>query len=331
MEQMIAAYLSSLELGEAQHHTNMTVFPLFTSVNHGPEYLTMKEALDQRLLTITEVSQGGSVPELMAVNKAHMPVLLLDGEELTGAKQNRVLNTTILLKEHSETIITVSCTEQGRWAYRSPEFEDSGIIMARNIRRKKARGVHENLRTSHEYRSNQGEVWNDIATMSGEAKVSSSTHAMKDVYESRDDTLDQYLAAFPHLPCQKGILVFINGKPAGLDIVSRESACATLGPKLVKSYAIDAHLEQKGAKETKETKAPSLDKAKAFIASALTCKEEKYPSIGYGFDYRYEGPSVVGSALVSHETVIHAAFFAAEESDKVGPMAGFRQRRGHRL
>jgi hypothetical protein len=306
----------------------MTVFPLFSSFNQGPEYLTMKEALGQRLLTITEVSQGGSVPELMAVNKAHVPVLLLDGEELTGAKQNRVLNTTILLKEHSETVITVSCTEQGRWAYRSHEFEDSGIIMAQNIRRKKAQGVHENLRTSREYRSDQGEVWNDIATMSGEANVSSSTHAMKDVYESRDGTLDQYLGAFPHLPGQKGILVFINGKPAGLDIVSRESACATLGPKLVKSYAIDAHLEQKGEKGTK---APSLDQAKVFITSTLTCNEEKYRSIGYGFDYRYEGPSVVGSALVSHETVIHTAFFAAQESDKIGKMAGFRQRRGHRL
>jgi hypothetical protein len=328
MEQIVATYLSSLELGEVQHHTNMAVFPLFSSFNHGPEYLTMKEALDRRLLTITEVSQGGSVPELMAVNKAEVPVLLLDGEELTGAKQNRVLNTTILLKEHSETVISVSCTEQGRWAYRSHEFEDSGIIMAQNIRRKKARGVHENLRTSREYRSNQGEVWNDIATMSGEANVRSSTHAMKDVYESRDGTLDQYLGAFPHLPGQKGILVFINGKPAGLDIVSQESACATLSPKLVKSYAIDAHLENR---KSKEDGAISPDKARAFLNSTLSCKEEKYQSIGYGLDYRYEGQSIVGSALVSHETVIHMAFFAAHESDKAGKMAGYRQRRGHRL
>jgi hypothetical protein len=65
-------------------------------------------------------------------------VLLLDGEELAGAKQNRVLNTTILLQENSETIIPVSCTEQGRWAYATMEFSESGNIMNRSVRSKKS-------------------------------------------------------------------------------------------------------------------------------------------------------------------------------------------------
>ena len=43
---------------------------------------------------ITEVSEGGSVPELRVVNKGDARILVLDGEELRGAKQNRVLNTT---------------------------------------------------------------------------------------------------------------------------------------------------------------------------------------------------------------------------------------------
>ena len=146
MEKIIGDYLSSIELGDMQQHKNMAVFPLFTSLNHGPEYLTLKEALALGVLTITEISEGGSVPNLKAINKGDLPIFLLDGEELAGAKQNRVLNTTILLKEHSETIIPVSCTEQGRWSYRSSEFADSDVIMAQKLRYKNIQSVAFNLR-----------------------------------------------------------------------------------------------------------------------------------------------------------------------------------------
>ena len=54
----------------------------------------LTEALVQNLIAVTEVCEGGSVPELKVVNKSGTMVLILDGEELIGAKQNRVVNTT---------------------------------------------------------------------------------------------------------------------------------------------------------------------------------------------------------------------------------------------
>lgn len=328
MEKLIFDYLSAIDVGDLQQHKNMAVFPLFTSLNHGPEYLTLKDALARGFLTITEVSKGGSVPELKAVNKGDLPILLLDGEELAGAKQNRVLNTTILLKEHSETIIPVSCTEQGRWAYKSSAFEDSDVIMARNMRYKNVRFVAANLRDLHMYRGNQGEVWNDVEAMQQHAGVRSATSAMRDVYESRKGDLEDYLRAFPCPPHQRGILVFINGEAAGLDMISREEAFSVLAPKLVKSYAIDAYLE---GGSTGKAFPVSRDSAREFLKQTTNCIEEQYPSLGHGTDHRFEGPSVVGSALVFQETVIHTAFFRVTESEKTGRMAGYKRRRGHRL
>ena len=328
METTIASFLEELELGERQEHANMAVFPIFASGNHGPEYLTLKEALDKRLLTVTEVSKGGSVPELMAINTADVPILLLDGEELSGAKQNRVLNTTILLMEHSETVIPVSCTEQGRWSYSSHEFNESGNIMAKSIRWKKTRKVYENLQTSCEFRADQGEVWDDIAAMSRDAGVDSSTSAMNDVFQSKEEALDGYLKAFPLMSGQRGLLVFVNGKVSGFDVLSLGSAYGTLHQKLAKSYAMDAYLD---AKKGKRSYTVSADEAVRFLKDARSCREEKYRSTGHGWDYRYEGPSIVGSVLLHAETVIHAAFFGTTESGKVGNMAGSRQRRGHRV
>jgi hypothetical protein len=77
------------------------------------------------LARVTEVSAIGGVPELKLINDADRPVLLLDGEELVGAKQNRILNVTVLAGAHSTIVIPVSCVEAGRWHHLSAEFAPS--------------------------------------------------------------------------------------------------------------------------------------------------------------------------------------------------------------
>jgi hypothetical protein len=47
---------------------------------------------------------------------------VLDSEELVGAKQNRVLNLSILVPAHSTTVVPVSCVEAGRCQHRSQGF-----------------------------------------------------------------------------------------------------------------------------------------------------------------------------------------------------------------
>ena len=66
-----------------------------------PPYLCLAQALDQGLIDIEEISESGSVASLEARNRSEQPVFLLDGEELVGAKQNRVTNASILLPARS--------------------------------------------------------------------------------------------------------------------------------------------------------------------------------------------------------------------------------------
>lgn len=325
MDKDVKKYLTSLDLGELQHFKNMAVLPLMTALDDSPEYLILKQALDQHLLVIGEVSQEGRVPELKVINKADIPVLLLDGEELAGAKQNRVLNTTILLPENSETVIPVSCTEQRRWSYRSQEFSESGTVMIPKMRKMKSQTVSESLSESREYRSDQGTVWTSIDELSERTGIHSRTAAMRDVYEAKEKDLDEYLKTFPCLPQQKGLLALIDEEIVGFDFLSLDTAYALLHPKLVKSYAMEA-LMQKAPKNEK----PSLDEVKDFLKAAGACKEQKYKSVGKGNDHRFEGKHLVGSALKFQKKVIHMAFFTITESEKAGKIAGFKRRREFR-
>jgi len=236
-----------------------------------------------------------------------------------------VLNTTILIDAHSETVIPVSCTEHGRWSYTSSHFADSGVVMASNVRREKVRSVHENLRNRSVFASDQGEVWDNIQGMAANADVRSATGAMKDVFTAKESELDDYLAAIRPEPAPKGAMFFINGSIVGLDCLSLDSAYALLHPKLMKSYAMEAVLEQK-----KKPKDASVGAAKAFLEGAATCAEKKHKSVGLGWDYRFEAERIVGSALEHEGHVIHVAFFSIEPSEKIDPMAGYRHRRAYR-
>lgn len=326
MEKAMIDYVDSLELGEIQSHENLAVVPLFTPVKGGPVYITMKEALESGSLLVTEVGDNGSVPELKVKNSGDKAVLLLDGEEVSGAKQNRVLNTTILIAAQAEVIIPVSCTEAGRWRYTSREFSDSGNIMASEVRREKARSVSRNLANFTEYRSDQGAVWDNIAEMQTRANVEAPTGAMSDVFESKAADLDDYIEAFTCLPEQRGMLVMVNGEVVGMDMLSRASAYEVLHPKLLRSYAMEAMLNPK-------KKAPKANpkKAEAFIASIKECEEKKYNSVGMGWDYRFEGKNLVGSALLYRKKVVHTAFFKVDEAEKAGRISDYNTRRSYRI
>ena len=363
MHENIGRSLTAFKLGEAQNHANMVLVPILWPESGGPDYLTMKEALEASVLVVTEVSEGGSVPNLKVTNKGAKPVLLLDGEEVAGAKQNRVLNTTILVGGKSEVVIPVSCTEQGRWNYASAEFFESGNFMSPNLRMVKNRSVNISYAASHEARSDQGAVWNGIHEMSRDAGAPSQTGAMRDVYEKRAAELDDDIKAFACLPGQKGLIVFIGGEAVGFDCLSRDNAFAGLFPKLVKSYAMEAWLagrkkgkaagagadaaagadgEAKGRAKGKggvragkagglKGEAGGIDAAKAFLAEAAACDEKIYDSVGLGKDFRYTAPKLVGSALAVEDAVIHTAFFRVTETEQAGKMAGMNRRRSFRI
>ena len=315
MNTLMTDHLLSLRLGECLQHRNLAVFPLTLEGVHGPSYLTLKEALARGCLSITEVSEGGSVPMLAVSNQADLPVLILDGEEVQGAKQNRVINTTVLVAAHSKVTIPVSCTEQGRWSYSSAEFSDSDVVLSSRARSLKSAAVSSSLRSEAGYAGDQGQVWDEVACLCRATKTSSPTSAMRHVYEEQKGELDDYLAAFPLQSGQFGLLVLIDGEVVGFDIVSQPESYAQLHGKLVRSFALDALVRAR-----RRPLAPVADPdplaelAGAFLAEAQQCREESFAAVGLGTEYRYTGSRIVGSALQHEDVVVHTAFFRVQQA-----------------
>jgi len=308
MDVLVGEYLKGLEFGKLQKLNSMAVFPVFANRESKINYITLNEAIERDLLEISELDAAGAVPELLVNNNSDIPVLILDGEELLGAKQNRVVNTSILLRENSKTVIPVSCVEQGRWSYNSDKFVDSDRIASYNVRNIKSASVKESVETSGRFKSNQGAVWDEVHKLQNNMKVESPTSAMADVYDAKNEDLENYLEAFEHVEGQNGLLVLVNGKIIGLDVVSSSSAYKKVHKKLIKSYAIDSMIQKPGGECM--VKPEHTDE---FISKILKSDETINDSVGYGFDYRFATDSYIGSSLVYHDDVIHVSFFKGME------------------
>src|SRR5262249_6617123 len=151
-----------IEVESLHEAGGLQVFGLRWPAGNGLDYTTLDEAIAAGTLEVTEISDGGSVPTLKVSNRADSRVFLMAGEQLVGAKQNRVLNASILVEARTELPIPVSCVEAGRWAYRSPKFSSGGTTSHSFLRAKMSKQVTTSYRLHGACDSNQGEVWREV-------------------------------------------------------------------------------------------------------------------------------------------------------------------------
>jgi len=312
MDTIVKTHLSKLKIGDPRTYENMTVFPLFQEAAGGPDYLTLDEAIEGEFISVEEIDEAGSVPDIKVVNRSADAVLLLDGEEVAGAKQNRIINTTILILSKTEISIPVSCTEAGRWSYRTRKFNSSGHISPHYLRSIKSVHVSKSLKDKMDYCGSQGHVWKAINFMHDKCETESRTDAMMEMYDQKARNLDGYLDAFECLPGQVGCVICIGADVMSAETISREAAYRRAHRKIVESCAIDATW-----RESSGDSRPDHEKVEAFLREIESCEEARYESVGEGYEFRYEGDNFSGAALVAGEAVVHSAYFRldAEEVD----------------
>jgi hypothetical protein len=315
----IASAISQVQLGSPQVHANLTVFPLLGEGLEAPNYLLLDEALEGGCARVTEVSEAGSVPELRFVNECTRPVLLLDGEELVGAKQNRILNLTVLAPAGKTIEIPVSCVEAGRWHAQSREFSSARRAHYAAGRARKAAQVSESIRFGHGRRSDQGEVWNDIAMKAERMESRSPTSAAAAMYENHRQRLDDFRGAFESVEGQVGALFAVNGEAAGFDLFDSSHALGKLLPKLVESYALDA-IDQ-FSEEPREVRGEDVTGLVEAVAGA---EAEGHPAVGQGTDIRLHGPRLSGGALADGGRIVHLCAFRLPEEETMNGRLGSR-------
>jgi hypothetical protein len=309
----INSRLEEIELLDAISYLNFTVYPLRGPAASSRPYRTLDEALAAKEARVTELDEAGVVSALRFENNGVEPVLLVDGEELVGAKQNRILNLTILAPAAAEITIPVSCVEAGRWGWRSRHFSTAPHAHYASGRAAKMADVTASIRLRSEARSDQGAVWSNIAAKMERMGYSSATGAISDVFEGSSESVEGYATAIELPRDSLGAVFALDGRVLGLELFEDPKVFRHLAPKLLRSWALDA-LERGEA--AAEVTAPPRSEAQRFVASLGHAETLVKPAIGLGKDVRLSSQGVIGAGLVVEDRLVHLAAYAAEASEQ---------------
>jgi hypothetical protein len=203
------------------------------------------------------VRDGAEVNRLVLVNNSKKPLLLLAGEIVTGGKQDRIIGKDRLVPAESDPIdVGVFCVEPGRWVGQSAEFHGLGAIGGI---------VQPSVRAKAMADKDQSKVWSQVgvsrqtmaASVSAPARnaieVTSSYAGMmqnKEVQHRLDSVAapmqQEYQSVIRQLRDKNaiGVVVAVNGEIIWADVFASANLLEKYWPKLVRSYAAEAVVQQ---------------------------------------------------------------------------------------
>jgi hypothetical protein len=241
------------------------------------------------------------VSRLVVKNGGPLPVLIIDGDILLGLKQDRVMNTTILVPSHSTLEIPVSCVEAGRWRPRSATARRGDFSVSPGVRAAKRKAMMLSTRASGKFDSDQQAVWNEVDKYVGSLGVTSDTQAYSDIERQRRPQIEERLAQLKPADGQSGVLAVVGGKPISFDLFDKPSTLSRFWQGLIGSYITESLATAPSEASV------DVEAAAAWIRGLGAGKASVHPAVGMGEAALITGASHDLSALVVEGVPIHIA------------------------
>ena len=262
-------------------------------------------------LIISESTGEGVVGKLIAINNTGEYLLLTDADILVGAKQNRVLNKSMLLAPLSKTVLDVSCIERLRWQYTSKNFSNPGAVADPDLRKEKARSLSFIKNNPEEPMADtQRAVWSHVHERIREKGCPSRTESYSELINYCTDNVGSNFPVCEPENGSNGLAIILDKKVISADLFGREEVFKYYFPMLRDSAF---RMANRGTKDN------PVDMHEAYyrvlealdnFESAERQSENNYA--GAGLLNNGENADIVGFELTFEGQLIHNALFAKQ-------------------
>lgn len=291
---------------------NMSVLQFATKKQNTFNYISAGKAVEKKLIDIMELNESGSVNNIKIINNSDNFVFLSDGDILKGAKQNRVLNTSVFIGPKSQNIIPVSCVEQGRWHADNEtklKFELDNFSAPISIRKSKFNDVLKNLSEKKGHYSNQSKVWDNVKAYSLNRRVISDTDSLNDVFEARQSELNDFVKNFNSETDMNGLAIFIGKKLQSVEIYNRTDIYAEYFLKNIRTAA-DEIISNKNLDEPVNSEKAEQE-LKKILEKLKVVDFKRYPGVVLGKEKRFQDDLMTAFILQYEKEKIHTSILFA--------------------
>ncbi len=297
---MTITAMKEATIGKPKTRLGTTIYPIFLP-NNTPQNIKM--ATDD--LIVSEL-ESASVPQIQVHNPTNEPLLIPAGKVLSGGRQTRTVNVSILVAAGVTLVIPVSCVESGRW-HGEHRFEDSRRFASRRVRLDMQRSVARNVKYFMDKTSDQGAVWNSIVEEMEMHNIRSGTNNFLFAEKSLDDEPERYSAVQELLkegpePQQNGIVIAQGNAVVSVETFASPDAFKSSYEALIRSAIFDS--------PEVEVKPPSEEAVREFLDQISSAESTEAEGVGLGTEYHIENDKFVAHALAYEGKFLHANAFA---------------------
>ena len=303
MEQMPNMNLN-FNVSEPVEKNNITTFFLSSIEKNNNKYLSFSEAIAKNQVQISEVNKEGLLTKLSVSNKSSDNIIILNGELIIGTqiRQDRIVDSTVLIPGYATVLINTFCGEQYRWSPRlSNKISTSESLYFSSGRANNAADINTKL-------SKQCRIWSEISEKISDFNVKSFTNSVDQIYKKKKVNVEEIVNFFKIPSEAVGVALGINNQLVNIDIFSNNCMLQIYLPKIIRSIALDSF-----KKISKKSYLKKKD-VHRFLRQIHQANKQKRKVVegALGEELQFNSESVAGSILYHKEQTVHFSAFVKE-------------------
>jgi len=294
----------NFNVSEPVEKNNITAFFLSSIEKNNNKYLSFSEAIAKNQVQISEVNKEGLLTKLSVSNKSSDNIIILNGELIIGTqiRQDRIVDSTVLIPGYATVLINTFCGEQYRWSPRlSNKISTSESLYFSSGRANNAADINTKL-------SKQCRIWSEISEKISDFNVKSFTNSVDQIYKKKKVNVEEIVNFFKIPSEAVGVALGINHQLVNIDIFSNNCMLQIYLPKIIRSIALDSFkkISKKSYLKKKEVH--------RFLRQIHQANKQKRKVVEgtLGEELQFNSESVAGSILYHKEQTVHFSAFVKE-------------------